>query len=56
MSPPPWHSEGWEAGPRMQAYLDQGSSGEQQGPATLECNTGLQGVLGLRTEPPDLDE
>lgn len=56
MSPPPWHSEGWEAGPRMQAYLDQGSSGEQQGPATLECNTGLQGVLGLRTEPPDSDE
>lgn len=30
--------------------------GVQQGPATLGCNTGLQGVLGLRNEFPDSDK
>lgn len=39
--------------PRMQAHQDRGA---QQGPATLGYNTGLQGVLGLRTEVPDSDK
>lgn len=38
--------------PGMQAHRD---IGEQQGPATLGRNTGLQRVLGLRTEVPESD-